>query len=159
MRQRLIRRLRFLWTFELLNAVVIFPGLILALWQRFQIGGFTVYTTAVVCGLLLVGAAFWHRMYWDVLRGTRTLVRPGPLFRVLNSLFGALVLSIPVVLLWMDAIHPDDRLVGAAMGVLALLEYLNYFYVQLSYDNQADVRYLLRQRRLKRGIIARTFGW
>jgi hypothetical protein len=159
MRQRLIRRLRFLWTFELLNAVVIFPGLILALWQRFQIGGFTVYTTAVVCGLLLVGAAFWHRMYWDVLRGTRTLVRPGPLFRVLNSLFGALVLSIPVVLLWMDAIHPDDRLVGAGMGVLALLEYLNYFYVQLSYDNQADVRYLLRQRRLKRGIIARTFGW
>jgi hypothetical protein len=36
MRQRLVRRLRYLWTFELLNAVVIFPGLILALWQSFQ---------------------------------------------------------------------------------------------------------------------------
>jgi len=160
MRQRLVRRLRYLWTFELLNAVVIFPALILALWQSFQIGGFTVYTTAVVCGLLLAGAACWHRMYWDVIQGTRTLARLGPLFRVLNFLFGALVLSIPVVLLlWMDAIHPDDRLVGTGMGVLALLEYLNYFHVQLSYDNRADVRYLLRHRRLKRGIIARTFGW
>jgi hypothetical protein len=59
----------------------------------------------------------------------------------------------------MDAIHPDDRLVGGGMGVLALLEYLNYFHLQLSYDNRADVRHLLRQRRLKRGIIARTFGW
>jgi hypothetical protein len=47
MRQRLVRRLRSLWTFELLNAVVIFPGLILVLWQSFQIGGFTVYTTAL----------------------------------------------------------------------------------------------------------------
>jgi hypothetical protein len=98
MRQRLVRRLRSLWTVELLNAVVIFPALILELWQSFQIGGFT-------------------------------------------------------------GLHPDDRLVGAGMGVLALLEYLNYFHVQLSYDNQADVRHLLRQRRLKRGIIARTFGW
>jgi hypothetical protein len=26
-------------------------------------------------------------------------------------------------------------------------------------NDQADVRHLLRQRRLKRGIIARTFGW
>jgi hypothetical protein len=79
---------------------------------------------------------------------------------VLNFLFGMRVLSIPVVLLiWMDAIHPDDRLVGGGMGVLALLEYLNYFHLQLSYDNRADVRHLLRQRRLKRGIIARTFGW
>jgi hypothetical protein len=160
MRERLVRRLRYLWTFELLNAVVIFPGLILTLWQSFQIGGFTVYTTAVVCGLLLVGAAFWYRMYCDVLRRTRTLARFGLLFRVLNSLFGALVLSIPVVLLiWMDTMHRDDRLVGGGMGVLALLEYLNYFHVQPSYDNRADVRHLLRQRRLKRGIIARTFGW
>ncbi|MGL6101949.1 MAG: general stress protein, partial [Exiguobacterium acetylicum] len=37
--------------------------------------------------------------------------------------------------------------------VFAILEYINYFHIQLMYDNRSDVQYLIQNRRLKRSAL------
>lgn len=156
MKNHLLKRLRYLWTFELFNAVVMFPLLLWAMRRRLDIGLFSLFTTGLVCLILLVGAAFWYLKYRDVQRTTRRLPRSRPFFRLAKRALAGLLLAVPVVLAWRwDDLGRGDMLFGLGMGLLALLEYVNYFYVQLMYDNQAELRYLLAHRRLKRAALVR----
>lgn len=59
MRAHLRSRLRYLWTFELLNAVVFFPAFYAATSLNWRLGWFSLAALLVVCAILLVGAAFW----------------------------------------------------------------------------------------------------
>ncbi|CAM3598201.1 hypothetical protein NOGI109294_04620 [Nocardiopsis gilva] len=44
---------------------------------------------------------------------------------------------------------------GAGLWTFAVLEQINYFHIQLSHDNRADITRLLRTRRLPRPHLAR----
>jgi hypothetical protein len=46
---------------------------------------------------------------------------------------------------------------GSLMHVLAGLEYISYFRLQLMYDTSREIKYLLKKRGLKRRLIAREF--
>ncbi|MCU0465801.1 MAG: hypothetical protein MUF38_14695 [Anaerolineae bacterium] len=52
-----------------------------------------------------------------------------------------------------------ETLFNIGLFVLAVLEYINYFHVQLMYDTPYDIRFLLRQKKLKQGLIPREFRW
>lgn len=41
--------------------------------------------------------------------------------------------------------------------LFSILEYINYFHIQLSYDNSAVLQYLKRTKRLKRASLSRDF--
>jgi uncharacterized membrane protein len=160
LKKDLIGRFRYVWTFELFNALIVFPGLAWRLSANLDLGVFTILTTGLLSFLLIVGSAFAFLKWRDVRSGTHTLARCGGLFRALRAVI-PVVLAVPPVLLgyWGDTLSSADVIVGLLLYTLAALEYVNYFHVQLSYDNRKDVSYLLSQKTLKRGLIAREFGW
>jgi uncharacterized membrane protein len=79
------------------------------------------------------------------------------LFKRINLvIFGAgiMVLGIDIVRWNLDsALSSTGLFVAIGIYVFALLEFINYFYIQLSYDNLADIRNVLTNRRLKRSCI------
>ncbi len=93
--------------------------------------------------LLVVGAAYWVVKLWQLRRGRTVLpgrrafavarwVLPVALFAVLAVGVGAAV-RVPGAGSWP----------GLLFGVFAVLEYVNYFHVQLMYDTRADLRRLV----------------
>lgn len=154
------KRLRYLWTFELLNALVVFPLLYYTISLRYHLGWFSLAALLVVCAILLVGATFWF-LKSRALDGSRLLYQPGTrrCFRASKLVFGLAVLGL-VVLFGVRAFGQPgaalaELLVGAGFTLMALLEYVNYYFVQLSYDNRADLRYLLTHRKFKRAAMVR----
>lgn len=57
--------------------------------------------------------------------------------------------------------NPTLPLAGLAfvgfVYTFAILEYINYFHVQLSYDNSSDLKYLLKTKKLKQACISKDF--
>jgi hypothetical protein len=153
----MIARFRYLWRWELFNALVAFPGLLVALRMNTQLAPIVYVATAAVSGLLLVGAAFAFIRCHDLRRGTQTMRRYVPVFVALRWGLPP-VLMVILVMLYQARTTTETQLWYLAVGltVAAVLEYINYFQVQLMYDNRADVQYLLAHRRLKRGLIARS---
>lgn len=41
--------------------------------------------------------------------------------------------------------------------IFAILEFINYFYIQLSYDNASDIKYLIKTKKLKRSSLSKDF--
>lgn len=116
--------------------------------------------TVGICALLLIGSFFCFVKYQDLRNGTQHLHQYEPVFRWLRW-------GIPVLLVIMALIvfatartaETSERLLGALLYLLAVLEYINYFQVQLMYDTARDFQYLGTHKRLKRGLIAREFDW
>lgn len=159
MRTALRKRLRYLWTWELANGLLVMPGAYLALGQRFRLGGLSLAMLLLVCVLLIVGALFWFLKARSI-EGSQRLYQPATrrFFRACKWVFGA-ALAISLVfllqaLVWRRA-SVAELVVGGGCFALAALEYVNYYFVQLSYDNRADLAYLWRHRRLKRATMVR----
>jgi hypothetical protein len=162
----LARRYRYLWTGELVSAVL-FP--VLLLWFAARDGAWSDwlgrgYAVAVVSCILLQGVAWWRWKLRLLREGRRTMPLPVlAVYRWLRSLNWLLIALFPVVLLLKWAL--TGRAPPAAdlwLGLLflggAALEQINYYYVQLMYDNPYDWAELRRHRRLRRGSIAKALG-
>jgi hypothetical protein len=53
---------------------------------------------------------------------------------------------------------PAQAVPGLCFAALAVAEHVNYFHRQLMYDNAADLRWLVRHRRLRRSHLAVDLG-
>lgn len=163
MRNQLQKRLRYLWTFELANALVFFPLFYYVINMRLRLGWFSLASLIVVCAELVVGAAFWF-LKSRALTACRPLSRPEMrrFFGATKLAFAAILPALLVLFIVRAFLQHDaslgELLVGGGMLVLAVLEYVNYYHVQLSYDNRADLQHLLTHRRLKRAVMARDLG-
>lgn len=160
MRQRLIERFRYLWTWELVNALIVFPGLLFVMSRNVPIGVSALLATGIVCTLLVIGAAFAFIKYRDLKNGTQNIDAYERGFRVLRWIIPLWLL----IVIWIIYSQPGvaetgEFFLSGALLILAVLEYINYFHVQLMYDNYNDLQYLVRNRQLKRGLIAREFDW
>ena len=105
-------------------------------------------------GLLLVGAAYWMAKLGQVRSALR---RPRHLeaFRLVRiaCLVGLLAAGVVVA----AAVGDQARrfVPGLVLFLLAVAEYVNYFFWQLMYDNRADLQRLFRTRRLARAHLHR----
>ncbi|HEX3052643.1 MAG TPA: hypothetical protein VHP83_18430 [Aggregatilineaceae bacterium] len=160
MRQKLIARYRYIWTVELINAFVVFPGLVWVMRRNFGIGVFTIAATTSFCLLLIIGATFALLKGRDLRRGTQQLNTFAGSFRRLRTMIPILLVALLLIFVvqW-QALTTADRFFGLIMFSMAALEYINYFHIQLMYDNRVDLKYLFTQKKPKRGLIAREFGW
>ncbi len=160
MKQHLIARYRYIWTGELINAFVVFPGLVWVIHRNFSIGVFTIAATTSFCLLLIIGAAFALLKCRDLRRGTHHLNTIAGRFRLLRTLIPVLLAALLLIVgVQWQSLTMADRICGLIMFSMAALEYINYFHIQLMYDNRADLKYLFTQKKPKRGLIAREFGW
>lgn len=164
MRNKLKQRLRTLWTLELANAVIVFPLFYVVLSASYRLGWFSPLALLAVCAILTIGAIFWF-LKLRALSGTNALAHPRTrrFFHATKIVFRA-ALSVLVVVFAVYVIsQPDishaELLISSGLLILAWLEYINYYVVQLMIDNRADLDYLRTHRRLKRAIMAREFDF
>jgi hypothetical protein len=107
--------------------------------------------------LLLEGAAYWLRKARQ-LRGARA--RTGwSAFRTLKRLNVVLLAAgLAVVVGGVLLLPAAEAVPGLVFAALAVAEHVNYFHRQLMYDTAADLRWLVRHRRLRRSHLAVDLG-
>lgn len=111
-------------------------------------------TTANVVGyamaalLLWQGAAYWYLKYRQLSAG-RSRPSAIPVFAAIQRV-NVIVLAVGLVAILVELWQRPGvgTWPGAAFGVLAVAEHINYFHVQLSYQSRSDLRRLVRTRRL-----------
>ncbi|OYO18764.1 hypothetical protein BI335_06930 [Enemella evansiae] len=157
--RRLRGRYRSLALIETFNAVILLPGMFWFFGWPLTVANLS---GAVACGvLLLAGAAYWATKVRQL--DERTMLPRGlGAFAVLRPI--GWVLSLGALLLVVVLRGPNGIawLPGLGTAVLAVLEQINYFHVQLSHDNPSDLARLfrsgLRSSKLARDLAARRTG-
>jgi len=110
--------------------------------------------------LLIQGAWYWYSK-WRRLKKEGTSNTPKLVVRRLRH---CRVINIILIVLttctfgidWMrfqSELPVSGTQLALLVYVFAILEYINYFHIQLMYDNRSDVQYLIRNRRLKRSAL------
>jgi multisubunit Na+/H+ antiporter MnhB subunit len=164
MRNELIRRFREAWLMETLNGLVIFPLLYLSVGLNTGTHALSAYGMGVTAFILVTCGYYW-RVKSQELSG-----RPRPrwvqaVYATLRYVILLLLMLIPLFMAATLVLRPHtlqaaDIWLTGAFGIFALLEYINYYHLQLMYiDTSANWQYLKEKRRLKPGILARDlFG-
>jgi hypothetical protein len=161
-RAKLIKRLGPYWQMELGNAVLV-PGAAFGLVLFFggAVGWPTALAALACAALLVVGAIAW-RMEWAALKGEpRTAAYWTPILAQLQAPMLLLTLAACGAVIWRLASWGDlwspDAVAAAVLTALALLEYVNYYHVQLQhFDNAADFKRLLAGKGFRRAHLARA---
>ncbi|WP_017586350.1 hypothetical protein [Nocardiopsis ganjiahuensis] len=114
---------------------------------------------ALLALLLGQGGTYW----WLKLRQLRTRAPHPPGIALLGALCHlntALFALGGILIAWSGAqgAHGTHLWPGAALWAFALIEHLNYFHLQLSHQNRADLARLRRTRRLHRSHLARDLA-
>lgn len=60
-------------------------------------------------------------------------------------------------LLWATSLPIVGLSLACFIYVFSVLEYINYYHIQLSYDNFSDIKYFIKTRRLKQACIRKDF--
>lgn len=152
---RILRRLRSLATLELLNIP-------LQAWVWFGVIGFPVTAAnvvgfALVALLLLEGAGYWiaKRRQFTSRLATVPGIRYFAVARTANPVLLTVGTGFAV---WAVASAPGaGSIPGLAFALFGWLEHVNYFYIQLMYDNATDLR-SFRARGFRRASLARDLA-
>lgn len=152
------RRLGNYWKMEGACALV-FPPLALLLVR--PIGAFEwgvlLFALFACCSLLVIGSLYW--------RASLRLIRHDPtpmqkLLRIANPLQRPLLIlsllsAVAAVLVILARGASPAALAASGFAVLAILEYANYFHVQLqNFDHLPDLKRLVRDRRFRPSHLA-----
>lgn len=157
MRSTLAARCRLLAVLELLNIVLLPLTFFWAVGVPATVANLVGY--GLVALLLLQGAGYWFVKREQIVRH-----RPHPRgLRVFARLRRVDVVALAVGLVVVAVASLSRPGLGSwpgfAFWALALAEYVNYFHIQLTHDNAADVRRLLRTRRLHPSHLSADLAW
>lgn len=161
---KLRRRYHVLWTGEAFSALL-FVALLLwfadqdGVWQRWIA---RTYSVTVVILILLQGIVWW-RVKLRLLQQHQRQIPANILraFRRWRHVNWVLIGAYPLVVLiatqlTAQPLFSADTWFGLLFLGGAVLEQINYYYVQLMYDSAYDWAYLRTHQRLRRGTIARA---
>ncbi|EWG11278.1 hypothetical protein [Cytobacillus firmus] len=167
MRNRMLKRLSYLFTGESISLIIFvsisylvnytFPDLhlysLFSFWSSFLLLEF----------ILLQGSIYWF-VKWKRLKRENTSVAPMRLvlwLRVSNKWNLGMITGIPCAfvadyMIWHPA-FPLGLVIAGFIYVFAILEYINYFHIQLSYDNRSDINSLKQTKRFKQACLSKEF--
>ncbi len=148
--QKLVKRLRPYWQMEAMNAVVLPVAALL-------VAGGRPHWTSLICLLpmmllLVIGAAYWRAKLASIQGdGTALPLALGWIGRLQGASLVLCVIALGLVAaVWaVPGLVPRavDRWITTGAGVLAALEYVNYYHRQLQhFDSAADFKRLLSGR-------------
>lgn len=161
---KLEKRLAYLYSGELVSLIMFIPvsfGLNYGFPNLMLYSLFSFWTSFILLEFIFLQGTIYWREKLKRLRNndTRTtsikLIRQLILFKRINKIIiGAGIVAFAIDFIrWNSALPSAGLLLTLGIYVFALLEFINYYYIQLSYDNKADIRNLLSNRRLKRACI------
>jgi hypothetical protein len=166
-RKKLEKRLSYLYSGELLSAIAFFlisflfnkayPGLKLFSLFSFWISFFLLEF------ILLQGSLYWY-VKLKRLKEEHTSITPTHIILRLKHLKKwniGLILFSPclfiVDLLVQAPSIPGGLYIAGFIYIFAIIEYINYFHIQLSYDNLSDIKFLIKTKKLKKATLAKEF--
>jgi hypothetical protein len=157
-RQHVMRRLRYLRNWEFLN-IFLLPAYLYSVLTLLKVKNWQPYALAMglICFILAQGVFYWHLKLQAIDKNTISL--PAffyPIFSFFKWANLLLLLTYPVLLVYSRMEPSLDFRVSIWSNLLFLfgvLEYVNYYYYQLSHDNLNDIRYLFQHRKLRKSPI------
>ncbi|WP_213519657.1 general stress protein [Paenibacillus montaniterrae] len=168
MRKRIEKRLSYLHSGELFAAIsfifvacyasYVYPSL-----RLYAL--FSFWTSFILLELLLLqGSMYWHSKI-KRLREEHTIATPIKIVRQLHrlkSLNLALIILSGLAFMfdlikWQSSTPTASLVIAFFIYAFAVLEYINYFHIQLSYDSISDIKNLLQSRRLKQSSMNKDF--
>ena len=160
-KERIIQRLQYLWIGELFDSVFL-PACVLSVAYSLgqSVGIFVVGASALLMLMLWQVSAYWRLKLRAVRSGDRVGISALRAYAVLEKVNWGLLGALPVIVLAVRLFgharaSAFDIVVGSLVYILALLEQINYYYVQLMYDNRADWQYLRKYKHLKKASLRR----
>jgi hypothetical protein len=114
--------------------------------------------------LLVQGIMYWYSK-WRRLRSENTSVTPIAIVQRLKKVQIwniVLMIVVPFIFVfdlvkWYPSLPLKGLSLSAFIYLFAILEYINYFHIQLSYDNRSDMKYLVKSKKLKQASLSKDF--
>ena len=114
--------------------------------------------------LLVQGIIYWYSK-WKRLKRENTSVTPVRIVKRLKNLKKwniGLIIVLPFMFgfdffKWYPTLPLGGLYLSGFIYIFAILEYINYFHIQLSYDSLSDIKYLLKSKRLKQACLSKDF--
>lgn len=162
-KKRLIKRFTWLYRIEKLHALVTFPLLILYILSKnpFKESVFINYGLLVCTFILYQGQLYWKlkckRLKGEVIDNDKNIKR----FHSYNKINRILIGLIPFFFITQMGLqnwsfeNKSLFILGWAANIFAVLEHINYYHTQLMIDNQYDIKYVIKNKKLKKASIAK----
>lgn len=162
-KRRLIKRLKWYYPAERFHTFVTFPVLLVYLLFMHPIEHMILLAYGlVVCIIILYQGQFYWKLKLNRLTGKHVEQENNiHFFKKSKRLNSLLILLMPLGLLIQLYVQKwnfdsnDMLLWGILANVFAILEHVNYYYIQLMIDNQYDLAYVLKNKRLKKASLAK----
>jgi hypothetical protein len=153
---KIIKRLEWYYPTELFNAWL-FTGITLFVIYTYKIAVafFLVYGLIIMTFILFQGQHYWKLKLFRLTNKKFDEAKNLKLFRRAKQINVVLIAIIPFVfgLQWLMTNKPiiENNLFlwRILANVIGVLEHINYYHKQLMVDNLSDVKYLLRNKKLK----------
>ena len=168
MRRKLEKRLSYLYTGESIATVgfIIVSFLLNKAYPLLQLYSLASFWLSffLLEFLLVQGSIYWYSK-WRRLESENTSVTPIQMVQRLKKVqkwnIGLMIVP-PFVfvtdfLQWYPSLPIGGLSISGFIYIFAILEYINYFHIQLSYDNSSDIKYLLKSKRLKQACLSKDF--
>ncbi len=154
---KLSNRFNYLRAMEALAAIVL-PIIFAMDWRRSAIGvhwPLGIAALVSVSYLLLQGSLYWQLKHRALSQSAPLPAYFGTLFKVLkvsnHVLFGVVGLAFAIQI--QTAGWSAQLAWPLGIFLFAVLEHINYYHYQLMYDTSGSVRYVLRNRRLRKAAL------
>lgn len=162
-RKRLIERLRWYYPMEKFHAFVTFPGLLIYSIFSLPIQSiiFLSYGLIICTAILYQGQHYWKLKLkrlkgeqYDNEGNIRFFLSSKKINRILIALIPVFFLIQLSLQNW--SIWGNEMLFwGILANAFAVLEHINYYHTQLMIDNPQDLKYVIRNRKLKKASLAK----
>ncbi len=163
---RLIRRLEWYYPTERFHTYGTVPMLIflVLVYNKEADVIFLIYGLLVCMYILYQGQRYWKLKLLRLKKMPFDLPSNLAFFNAAKKRNQLLIAIMPVVF-WVQYFLIDGRdgsrsllIWGILANMFALLEYINYYHLQITIDNKYDWQYLLRNKRLKRASLAKDLA-
>lgn len=162
------KRLAYLYSGELTSLILFVPVSYLLNYASPNLQLYSLYSfwiSFILLEFLLVqGTIYWYAKL-KRLRNENSAITPMKVVRLLycTKTLNIVIIVIAIIAFAFDFIkwYPSLPVGGLSIAffiyIFAILEFINYFYIQLSYDNIFEFKALLKSRKLKNSSMNKDF--
>lgn len=114
--------------------------------------------------LLVQGSVYWY-VKWRRLKSENKSVTPIRIVKLLKNVKKwniGFIIVLPLMfvidfLKWQPSLPIGGLWISGFIYIFAIIEYVNYFHIQLSHDNLSDIKHLLKAKKLKQACLSKDF--
>ncbi|UII56606.1 general stress protein [Cytobacillus spongiae] len=168
MREQLLRRFAYLYSGECFSlfSFAILSYLVHIAFSELQLYSLLSFWSSffLLEFILVQGTLYWYSKWKRLKKGkdARAPMHVLKRLKAVEKLNIALILFSPIGMM-IDILYkyPDLPVNGlvltAGIYLFGILEYINYFHIQLSYDQRTDLKYLFKWKRFKKACLKKEF--